>query len=138
MNDDGLLQRLLILDDDKAIATTICAVADGIGFETRATHRATAFFEALEQWEPSHVMVDLVMPDKDGVEVVVELAERGFEGQLIIVSGLGGRSLGLAGRMASEYGLNFAGVLPKPFAPSVLRALLTADPEQKQDKPCFP
>lgn len=130
MHDDRLSQRLLILDDDQAITTTIRTVADGTGFETRAAHRAAVFFEILETWEPSHVMVDLVMPDRDGLEVVVELAERGFDGQLILISGLGGRSLDLAGRMASDYGLRFAGVLPKPFTPSVLRALLTANPHR--------
>lgn len=124
MNDDSGLRRLLILDDDRAITTTLCRIAGTMDFETRACHRAVDFFDILGPWAPSHVMVDLVMPDRDGVEVIVELAEREYAGLLILVSGLGGRSLEVAGRTASEYGLNVAGVLPKPFIPSALRNLL--------------
>lgn len=128
MSNDKPSQRLLVLDDDQAITAIICTVAGGIGFETRAAHRAVAFFEILEQWRPSHLIVDLVMPDRDGVEVVLELAELKFDGQVILISGLGGRSLEVVGRTASECGLNLAGVLSKPFAPSDLRSLLTQSP----------
>ncbi len=129
MHEYGTVRRLLVLDDDKAITATICTIAESIDFEARAAQQAAVFFEIMEQWQPSHVMVDLVMPDRDGVEVVVELAEREFAGQLILISGLGGRSLEVAGRMASEYGLRFAGVLSKPFKPSQLRDLLTRNPD---------
>lgn len=83
-----------------------------------------AFFRTVDEWHPTHIAIDLVMPEMDGVEVLVRLAEGESEAQIIITSGLGGRVLDAARRTAHEHGLNIAGVLSKPFSPHALLALL--------------
>lgn len=117
-------QRLLILDDDAQVGQTIQAIAIAEGFETRYTAVPEEFFDAVTRWNPTHVALDLVMPVMDGVEVMVQLALRQSSTRIIITSGMGGRVLDAASRSASEHGLDIVGVLPKPFSPSALRALL--------------
>lgn len=116
--------RLLILDDDPAIGQTIRLIAEGCGMEVRFTVEPAEFFDWFEQWDPTHVVLDLVMPDMDGVEVLAELAQRGCASSIIVSSGVGGRVLDAAGRCADEHGLVLTGVLPKPFTPAALRELL--------------
>ncbi len=124
-------KRLLILDDDPLICQTIRFISEDIGFECCTTDNPDAFFQQLDQWQPSHIALDLVMPDMDGVEVMVALADRNCHASIVITSGVGHRVLDAAGRSATEHGLNIAGVLPKPFSPAAFRALLknNSDPQ---------
>lgn len=116
--------KLLILDDEVAIATTVARIAETVGFETRMTTVPAEFFGLLDEWQPSHIALDLVMPEMDGVQVMVNLANRACRARIIITSGVGNRVLDAAGRSAAEHGLDIAGVLPKPFSPAALRKLL--------------
>ncbi len=117
-------KRLLILDDDPLIGKTIGAIARSVQFDIQITLNAADFFAQLDQWQPTHIALDLVMPDMDGVEVMVELARRECSARIIISSGVGTRVLDAAARSASEHGLPIAGVLSKPFSPQNLRELL--------------
>ncbi len=120
-------KRLLILDDDPLIGQTICFIADTMGMESQATDKPTDFFAALDSWQPTHIALDLVMPEMDGVEVMVELARRSCRAKIIITSGVGSRVLDAAGRSAAEHKLMILGVLAKPFLPSALRKLLQSE-----------
>lgn len=122
-----LERRLLILDDDAAIGQTIMMVAESAQVSTRFTPDPEEFFRLVDAWAPTHIALDLVMPTMDGVEVMVQLAQRGCAARIIITSGVGSRVLDAAGRSASEHGLDIAGVLSKPFSPSALRALLASN-----------
>ncbi|MEX0604145.1 MAG: EAL domain-containing response regulator [Marinobacter sp.] len=121
------LKRLLVLDDEPDVATTLCLMAEGAFFETQHTSDAEVFLEKIDTWSPTHVVVDLQMPDRDGVEVLQTLAKMGCGAAVIIASGLGGRILDSAARAAKENGLQFIGTLSKPFSRAAFRALLTTD-----------
>ncbi len=120
--------RFLILDDDTNNGLAIQSIAEAAGLQARFTIDSKAFFRAVEDWRPTHIAIDLVMPDMDGVEVLAKLAELKCEARIIITSGLGSRVLDAAGRSGNERGLNIAGVLTKPFSPRALRALLLDTP----------
>lgn len=120
--------HVVVLDDDELVGATIGMIAEDAGFQTTVTSRFSAFWEAVLSHSPSHVTLDLGMPDVDGVEALGRLAEAGYRGSVIISSGLDRRVLEAARLSASEHGLFVAGILPKPFVPAELRALLAADP----------
>lgn len=124
--------KLLILDDEIAIARTIATIAEMAGLEARITTNPAEFFHSLDDWQPTHIALDLVMPEMDGVQVMVNLAERGCRARVIITSGVGSRVLDAAGRSAAEHGLYIAGMLAKPFSAAALRALLL-DPGARLD-----
>lgn len=120
-------RRLLILDDDPLIGQTITSIATLAGLEARYTAHPAEFFRVVEEWNPTHIALDLVMPEMDGVQVIQDLALRGCRAAIIITSGVGARVLDAAGRLAAEHGLNIIGVLAKPFTPARLRQLLLSD-----------
>jgi EAL domain-containing protein (putative c-di-GMP-specific phosphodiesterase class I)/ActR/RegA family two-component response regulator len=116
--------RLLILDDDEAICATVSAIGRSAAHEVSASTAAETFFEQLRAWKPSHVIVDLRMPDVDGIGILKRMATQRTDASVIIMSGLGARILESAARAAHESGLNVIGILPKPFTPKQLRELL--------------
>ncbi len=118
------LRRFLILDDEEAVGSFIETASEDVGFQTRFVMRADAFWACEQEWQPSHIAVDLVMPNVDGVEILNELAVRGCKAKIIIMSGAGMRVLDAARRAAIEQGLDVLGVLSKPFSLSRLNALL--------------
>lgn len=126
-------RRLLILDDDPLIGQTITTIAALAGLETHYTPHPEEFFQAVEEWRPTHIALDLVMPKMDGVQVIQRLALHGCEAAIIITSGVGARVLDAAGRLAAEHGLNIIGVLAKPFTPTHLRQLLLSNVPQSSN-----
>ncbi|HRE91697.1 MAG TPA: EAL domain-containing response regulator [Myxococcota bacterium] len=121
----GSPRRLLILDDEAAMGQTIANIARTAGFEARAVIDAASFFKELDAWTPTHIALDLIMPDVDGIEVLRQLGDAGCGASVLITSGVGTRVLEAAKQSALEHGLEIAGVVSKPFSPSKLRALLT-------------
>lgn len=128
-------RRLLVLDDDPLVAGTIRQIGLGAGYEVRCERDAEGFLAAIEAWRPDHLVLDLVLPGMDGVQVIERLAQAGCRARLVIVSGLDGRVLDAASRNARELGLAIAGVLAKPFRPTQLRALLNAAPPEPRAAP---
>ena len=122
------IPRLLVLDDDPDIGQTVCSMVSSLGYQCQVTTLPDTFFEILDTWQPTHILLDLVMPAMDGVEVIRHLAERHCDAGLIISSGLGSRVIDAAGRAASQHRLHMTGVLPKPFSIRDLRALLGQQP----------
>ncbi len=123
--------RLLIFDDDPDVGAIIGAIAETVNFQIRAATQAKDFFRILEEWSPTHIALDLVMPEVDGIEAMRMLGDLRCEATIIITSGMGGRVLDAAQRAAAERGLSVAGVVSKPFSPKALRTLLTTAPIAK-------
>jgi CheY-like chemotaxis protein len=120
--------RVLILEDDPGVGRVMDKVATAGGHEVRVVTAPHQFFAVLEEWQPTHIALDLVMPDVDGIEILAELGARQCRAQIIITTGMGTEALAAAGRAAQERGLHVIGLLAKPFSPAALRALLAASP----------
>jgi len=125
---DAAKGRVLIFDDDELVAEMFGRIVTRIGLDVRIVSRSVDFLEALEAWLPTHVAVDLVMPEMDGVQVLRLLAKRRCRAMIIITSGIGELVLDAARRSGEELNLNIAGVLPKPFNLAALRELLDKRP----------
>lgn len=121
MNNKG---RLLVRDDEQDVGVLICGIAQRVNYEAIAQTDPEVFFEHIQSWQPSHVIVNLQMPGVDGVETLNRLSRLDCDCTVIVTSGLGSRVQEVAARAAAENGLNVGGILPKPFTPSRLRALL--------------
>lgn len=75
-----------ILDDEPAIRTMLADALEEAGFRTMAFARATEFEAALRNTTPDVCLVDLSLPDRDGLTLVHRLAlEQGAT--VIIISG---------------------------------------------------
>lgn len=135
--------KLLILDDDELTGQTIRNVAEFAGMQVVVSTLPSDFFEHLAHWQPTHIALDLVMPEMDGVQILAQLGEMAITAKIIITSGVGQQVLQAAARSAAAHGLNIIGILPKPFNPRAFRELvditsseshLLLEPQQNQHK----
>lgn len=115
------MKRLLIVDDEPAIAEVIESVAASRGYEVTTTGDAEAFIAAAAL-APDVIVLDLSLPDTDGVELLRLLAESKCRARILIVSGFDERVLETSGRLGAALGLDVAGTLNKPIRVAELRS----------------
>jgi EAL domain-containing protein (putative c-di-GMP-specific phosphodiesterase class I)/FixJ family two-component response regulator len=133
MNDRSVASdvRLLILDDDPLVGDTVGMMAKSLGATYIYCQAAQDFFAQINTFNPTHIVLDLVMPGVDGIRIIQSLGESGCDAELIIASGVDSRVLDAAQRSVQQHGLSLAGALPKPFSRAALATLL----ERRSDAP---
>lgn len=116
-------QRILVIDDEAGVGQFIRDVADGMSIPCVATQEPEDFFRELTP-DTTLIMLDLLMPRMDGIELLRKLAEQGSQVPLVLMSGVGKRVIESAEQLASSLGLTVAGHLAKPFRLKELEDLL--------------
>lgn len=117
--------RLLLIDDEPALADFLASAATESGFEPHVTERDDEFREAFLANRPEMVALDLGMPGMDGVELLRFLAEQNYRAPVLIFSGFDRRVLESAFRLGEALGLNMAGPVEKPVRFEILEQVLT-------------
>lgn len=121
------MDRLLIVDDDVGWITAISKEIESVGYAIRILSRAGDLAKSIDEWSPSVLLLDIVMPDKDGIEVLSELSKLGFSGRIILISQSNEIYLRIAWDLAKAYGLNAVATMKKPLAADQLAAVLQGD-----------
>jgi DNA-binding NtrC family response regulator len=81
--------RVLVVDDDPGVCSTVCELLDGCGFETVAATNGDAGLARVEEFRPAVVVADVLMPGLGGVALLRELRARHPEVGVILMSGGG-------------------------------------------------
>jgi DNA-binding response OmpR family regulator len=114
--------RLLLIDDEPALAEYLANAARTCGFEAIVTAQDEEFRELFVKLRPEMVALDLGMP-VDGVELTRFIAANDYRGPVLIVSGFDRRVLESAFRLGQALGLNMVGPVEKPVRLDVLEEL---------------
>jgi CheY-like chemotaxis protein len=120
------MKRLLIIDDEPAIGRFVKRVAESCGYAATATENSERFLDALMEIEPDVIVMDLSIPQIDGVELLRFLATSKCRSKILILSGFDGRVLETIGRLGAAQGLTVVGTLMKPLRVAELREALSA------------
>ena len=81
--------RLLVVDDDPEFGELVRKLGVKLGFEVEVTSDGEAFMRRYDSFQPSVVMLDMIMPDIEGFELIEWLGERGADAHVIVVTGYG-------------------------------------------------
>lgn len=127
-------RRLLVIDDEPDIGAFVRDVAMELGYDTVTTHLPDSF-EQFYSDDIDIVVLDLIMPGRDGVELLRAMAEQGSNAAIILISGYDTGVLNSAQKLASEQGLHVVGTLTKPFRYSELEEMLDRIPFSSKNKP---
>jgi DNA-binding response OmpR family regulator len=116
------MARILVIDDQNDVRAVICMVLQVNRFEVVEAASAAAGLKAFAQGRFDVVVVDILLEDATGYDVIAALRERAPELPIVAVSGL--ISLDLDVQTAN---LSNVVCLRKPFRPSeLIRAVGTA------------
>ncbi len=113
-------KRILIVDDDHAMAAAIQRVLKRAGFETMVAHDGFSAGSSLANFKPTLMTLDLSMPNMNGFEVLGFISKDKMYQNLkvLVVSALGDEKLA----QAKNYGAHEC--LSKPFENKVLVAMV--------------
>jgi len=81
--------HIYIVDDDRDIQASLGLTLRRAGHEVQSFGRAGAFLSVEADLTPGCVMLDLCLPDSDGLAVQSELAQLGTRHVIILLSGFG-------------------------------------------------
>jgi EAL domain-containing protein (putative c-di-GMP-specific phosphodiesterase class I)/CheY-like chemotaxis protein len=118
--------RIVLIDDDRVVGEIVSALAKAMGLQCEITRTPDEFFERVGP-DTTVILLDLVMPEMDGIEILRLLGERGCRARIILMSGINIRVIETAKKLAQSLGLSVVGHLQKPFPIAQLQELLGAN-----------
>ena len=120
-------RRLLVVDDHKEFADLVVDVAARLGFDARSTNSAREFKEFYSAETPDVVVLDIVMPESDGIELIQWLINSGYHGRIVVATGYGPMYANAAKVLGEGRGPIAITTLRKPATLAEIRACLNED-----------
>lgn len=114
MKNSAQKPTLIVADDEEDIGEFFKALAEELGFEVTCITEGSEVVNLVDRMRPTVIVLDLRMPDTDGVEVIRELGRRGCKSGIILMSGMDQRTLSSVQALGAELNLNIGGTLTKP------------------------
>ena len=114
-----LMKLVLVIDDDPVIRAVVRQVLERDGFSVEAADNAQSGLIRFAELNPDLVIIDIMMPGKEGMETILEMREANPDACILAMTGGGGNSTaGNVLHMAELLGAD--NTLKKPFAPAAL------------------
>ncbi len=76
---------IYLLEDDEIIRNFTCYALNNSGFEAKGFEKPSEFWAAISESVPSIVLLDIMLPEEDGLEVLRKLRERGSTKNLPVI-----------------------------------------------------
>ena len=121
--------RILIVDDDRQIATSIESYLTTFGYQCDSARTASEFLRKLKGSDPALCIIDLGLPDIDGMELVRKIKSQSSSGVMILT----GRSHVSDKVMGLEIGAD--DYMVKPFDPRELVARIKSVLRRHSESP---
>lgn len=119
--------KILVLDDEPFMHKLLGRMLANLGYASvSACDNGRAALEVIDNpgESPSLILLDINMPEMDGLEFVRHLVERRYNGSLILVSGEDERMQQAAEKLARAHKITVLGHLHKPASPEGLAELI--------------
>jgi DNA-binding response OmpR family regulator len=107
------MARILIIDDDHAVQLSIQLALEREGHQVVCRSDGEEGLRAFASTTPDLVITDLIMPNKEGIETIMQIRVRDPKTPILAISGGGRLSNADFLKMAAKVGAN--AILAKPF-----------------------
>jgi CheY-like chemotaxis protein len=121
--------KLLVVDDEVDFADFVHDLAERNGFEVATAGNGEKAKSSFDQFQPDVIVLDVIMPQADGIEFIEWLGSNGHNVRLIVVTGFSPDYAMLAEKLAEARGLSSVMVLTKPVRAATLLQALKGDHE---------
>jgi CheY-like chemotaxis protein len=119
---DGIMASILVIDDDAQFRKMLCKLLEKDG---HAVVEASGGQEGIQRYRRSPtdlVITDIVMPDKEGIETIIELRRQFSDVKIIAMSG--GGQIGPDSYLDLAQKLGACQTLTKPVDRQALRSAI--------------
>jgi DNA-binding NtrC family response regulator len=78
--------RILLVDDDALIVTTLSRVLKKEGYDVRTESTPNNVLSLVRSWSPSLVMLDIGLPNRSGIDVLGDIVQTGLKTQVVMLT----------------------------------------------------
>lgn len=112
------MAHILVIDDEEIVASALRDILEGAGHQVLVAANGKIGMDLYATHPIDLVISDILMPDQDGVEVIMQLRSQSSEVKILAMSG-GGR-YGLIDFLPVAKKLGADGTIHKPFRKQLL------------------
>ena len=80
---------ICVIDDDAAVRRTLCAQLEAAGFQTVEAGDGTTGLEIIKTRRPAAAVVDIIMPEREGLSTIQEIRDTYPDTRILAISGGG-------------------------------------------------
>jgi DNA-binding NtrC family response regulator len=124
-------RKILIVDDEAAVADSLRLIFLNRGYEVRGVYSAEQAIEVLAEWRPDLAIVDVMLPQMNGIQLAGILKGNYPECRILLMSGHPGTAELL--NDAQQRGSSFE-VLAKPLHPTFILDMVSGLLPGQQNK----
>jgi len=121
--------KVFIADDDELIVATLSRALKKAGYDVRGAGSARGLADKISAWSPDVVLLDIGLPGGDGLDVLKEIAARGIETEVVMLTA--DNSAGTATRAMKAGATDY---LTKPFDLDEVRLVVGTVAEKQRLK----
>ncbi|WP_119304837.1 response regulator [Dongia deserti] len=115
--------RVLVVDDDPGVAAITRQMAEQLGHVVESIGDSRLFVTAVVRFKPDVIIIDVLMPEVDGFELMQCLIDLDYTGHVVVMSGAENYPAMVAS-IAKAKGRMTVAALHKPFRLAELKAAL--------------
>ncbi len=122
---DSHAHRIFVIDDDDVMLLSCRRILEKDGYQVETFNSGVEGLQRIQQVQPELLLVDLKMPELDGLQVIERV--RGISPEIVIavITGYATISTAVEAMKAGAYDF-----LPKPFTPDELRLIVNRGHER--------
>jgi DNA-binding response OmpR family regulator len=114
------MNSVLVIDDDPVVCAVVAGVLEGDGYSVTSAGDAQTGISRYGELNPDLVIVDILMPGKEGMATILELREADPDARILAMTRGGNFAASDVLRIAELLGADNS--LKKPFEPAMLLA----------------
>jgi len=88
------MKKILLIDDDQTVQSVFSQFLKGLGYEILQAENGKEGMELLKKHQPDLVVTDILMPEMDGLEILLAIRKAEEKVPIIAISG-GARNLNI-------------------------------------------
>lgn len=115
-----VVNSVLVIDDDPVFCRVVAEILEKDGYAVETVGDAQSGISRFGEMQPDLVIVDILMPGKEGIATILELREANPDARIMAITGGGNFTAGDVLRIAELLGADNS--LKKPFEPAALLA----------------
>jgi DNA-binding NtrC family response regulator len=119
--------RVLAIDDEPAMLEWLRLLLDGEGYDVRTALVGARGEEVFRAWRPDVVVLDMILPDVDGLELLRRFKQAYDEAEVILITGHGSVPKAVDAMKAGAHSF-----VEKPIEPSALIAVIEKAVERRE------